>query len=265
MARKRTGFYNTIEYIGPRPQKPKRPNIFGGWVILAIAGGIAFWFGKPLVQSLQAAREGTSAEDRNLLIASLESSTEPGDQLAAIAISHSREEVTYDTSYYEIQFPGGDIPRARGRAEDVIIRCYRDLGIDLQKEVNADITSNFGIYPKNWQATQPDPNIDHRRAENLHFFFGRKGQTLANTRNPSDYKPGDIVVWSLSGGRTDIGIVVPNPTGKSSEPWIVHNNGAGVRWESGLFDQVIVGHFRYLPESRQAALRDTAEKKADNF
>ena len=92
MARKRTGFYNTIEYIGPRPQKPsKRPNIFGGWVILAIAGGIAFWFGKPLVQSLKAAREGTSAEERNLMIASHESSSNPGDQQAAIAISQSSE------------------------------------------------------------------------------------------------------------------------------------------------------------------------------
>ena len=37
MPRSRSGFYSTIEYIGPRPQKPKRPNIFGGWVIILIA------------------------------------------------------------------------------------------------------------------------------------------------------------------------------------------------------------------------------------
>lgn len=265
MARKRSGFYNTIEYIGPRPQKPKRPNIFGGWVILAIAGGIAFWFGKPLVQSLQAASAGTSSEERNLVISELSSSTDPGDRLAAIAISHSLEEVTYDGSYYKIDFPGGDIPPSRGKSEDVIIRCFRRLGVDLQKEVNEDMTANFRLYPQNWQASGPDTNIDHRRAENLHFFFGRKGRTLENTRNPAAYKPGDIVVWSLSGGRTDIGIVVPNPSGKTNDPWVVRNNGSGVKWESGLFDQVIVGHFRYVPQTRETAARDAEEKEPDTF
>ncbi|MEY3895092.1 MAG: hypothetical protein RLZZ214_611, partial [Verrucomicrobiota bacterium] len=47
MPRPRPGFYSTIEYIGPRPQKPKRRNFFGGWVIIVIALGMAFWFGRP--------------------------------------------------------------------------------------------------------------------------------------------------------------------------------------------------------------------------
>lgn len=265
MARKRNGFYNTIEYIGPRPQKPKRPNIFGGWVILAIAGGIAFWFGKPLVQSALASGNGTSSEERNLVISALSTSLDPGDRLAAIAISHSQEDVSFDASYYKIDFPGGDIPPTKGKGEDVIVRCFRRLGLDLQKEVNEDMAANFSLYPQNWQATAPDPSIDHRRAENLHFFFSRKGDSLPKSRNFADYKPGDIVFWGLSGGRTDVGIVVPNPTGKDGDLWVVRNNGAGVKWESGLFDQVIVGHFRYLPKTRETAAREAAEKEVETF
>lgn len=253
MARKGSGFYSTIEYIGPRPQKPKRPNIFGGWVILVIAGGIAFWFGKPLVQSLQAAQNGTSQEDTNTVIARLSESSAPGDRLAEVAISHSRESVTFDSSYYKIDFPGGDVPANKGKAEDVIVRCYRRLGVDLQKLVNQDMSDNFQDYPPLFAATAPDPNIDHRRAQNLQRFFSRNGQKLANTRNPADYLPGDVVVWALSNGRTHIGIVVPNPSGKKNDPWIVHNNGEGVKWESGLFESTITGHFRYSPKSAETA------------
>jgi uncharacterized protein YijF (DUF1287 family) len=245
MARNRSGFYSTIEYIGPRPQKPKRPNIFGGWVILVLAGGIAFWFGKPLVESLKAAQNGASLEEVNLVITALSTSENSGDRLAAAAISHSRESVAFDGSYYKIDFPGGDVPANKGNAEDVIVRCFRRLGVDLQKEVNDDMTANFRLYPQLWEATAPDPSIDHRRALNLRTFFSRHGETLVNSRNPADYLPGDVVVWGLSTGKTHIGIVVPPATGKTGDPWIVHNNGAGVKWESGLFDYQIIGHYRY--------------------
>lgn len=253
MARKRPGFYHTIEYIGPRPQKPKRQNFFGGWVILALAGGIAFWFGKPLVQSLNAAQNGASAAASDTVISRLGASARLGDRLAAVAISHSYENVTYDSSYYAIEFPGGDVPANKGKAEDVIIRCYRRLGIDLQKEVNEDMSANFGLYPTLFNATAPDPNIDHRRVQNLHRFFSRHGESLSNSRNSSHYEAGDIVIWSLSSGKIHIGVVVPSPNGKNTEPWIVHNNGEGVKWESGLFDYTIVGHFRYAPKSAETA------------
>ena len=253
MARNRSGFYSTIEYIGPRPQKPKRPNIFGGWVILAIAGGLGLWFGKPLVHSLQAAQNGASLEETNSVISRLSASAIPGDRLASIAISHSHEAVAFDASYYKIDFPGGDVPANKGKAEDVIVRCYRRVGVDLQKEVNEDMTRNFQDYPQLFGATAPDPNIDHRRAQNLHKFFSRNGEKLENTRDPADYLPGDIVVWSLRSGSTHIGIVVPNPSGKSGDPWIVHNNGSGVKWESGLFDSTITGHFRYTPHPQETA------------
>jgi uncharacterized protein YijF (DUF1287 family) len=181
------------------------------------------------------------------VITALSASENSGDRLAAAAISHSRESVAFDSSYYKIDFPGGDVPMNKGNAEDVIVRCFRRLGVDLQKEVNDDMTANFRVYPQLWEAAAPDPSIDHRRAPNLQRFFSRHGETLENTRNPADYRPGDVVIWGLSTGKTHIGIVVPPATGNGGDPWIVHNNGAGVKWESGLFDYQIIGHYRFAP------------------
>jgi len=245
MARSRSGFLSTIEYIGPRPQKPKRPNIFGGWVILVIAIGMGFWFGKPLIPFLKATQVSASIEHADLLIASLEHSDVPGERLAAAALSHSGEAVSYDPSYYKIDYPGGDVPPGKGVAADVIVRCVRKLGIDLQQLVHEDISSNFRLYPQLWNATAPDKNIDHRRVANLQRFLSRSGETLGTSRNKSEYLPGDIVVWALANADTHIGIVVPGPGDHSNEPWIVHNAGAGVKWENSLFDYQILGHYRF--------------------
>jgi uncharacterized protein YijF (DUF1287 family) len=251
MARARPGFYSTIEYIGPRPQKPKRPNFFGGWVIVVIAAGIACWYGRPLVPFLKAANEGGSTERAALLISSLEQSGTPGDKLAAAALAHSSDHVVFDPAYYKISYPDGDVAPGKGAAADVIIRCFRKLGIDLQKEVHEDMTGHFRLYPQLWGASVPDPNIDHRRVSNLQRFFERKGQTLTPSRNPVDYRPGDIVIWSLANADQHIGIVVPGPGNLGSQSWVVHNMGAGMQWENVLFDYKIAAHFRYpSPEGK---------------
>lgn len=245
MARQRPGFYSTIEYIGPRPQKPKRPNIFGGWVIVVIAVGIACWFGKPLVPFLKAAQEGASTEQADLLISSLGDSGKPGHLLAAAAIAHSREDVAFDPSYYKIPYPNGDVAPGKGNDADVVIRCFRKLGIDLQKEVHEDMAAHFRLYPQLWGALAPDASIDHRRVANLQRFFERKGEALPVSREASDYQPGDIVIWSLANADQHIGIVVPGPGNRGGEPWVVHNMGSGVKWEGVLFDFKISAHFRY--------------------
>jgi uncharacterized protein YijF (DUF1287 family) len=245
MARQRTGFYNTIEYIGPRPQKPKRPNFFGGWVIVVIAVGVATWFGRPLIPLIKAAQAGPTMEQASVLISSLESSGNFSRQLAAAALAHSGDSVTYDPAYYQIAYPNGDVAPGKGVAADVIIRCYRKLGIDLQQEVHEDMAEHFKLYPQLWNASGPDTNIDHRRPANLQRFFERNGQTLTASRDANDYKPGDIVIWSLADATKHIGIVVPGPGDHANEPWVVHNIGAGVKWENALFDFAIEGHFRY--------------------
>lgn len=247
MAHSRSGFYTTIEYIGPRPHKPKRRNFFGGWVIIAITLGMGFWFGKPLL-SLKG--EETSPEQASLLISSLHELNTFGGGLAAAALAHSGESVSYDPAYYKIAYPDGDVPSGKGVASDVIIRCFRKMNVDLQVLVHEDMKENFRLYPQLWNAPMPDTNIDHRRVANLQRFFERNGETLAASRSASDYRPGDIVVWSLANAETHIGIVVPGPGDRAGEAWVVHNIGAGLKWENVLFDYSIERHFRY---SREAA------------
>jgi len=259
MPRQRPGFYQTIEYIGPRPQKPKRRHFFGGWVILVIAIGIGWWFGRPLVPMLKATQEGTTSEQALLLISDLHRAGEQGTALAAIALAHSSEDVVYDHSYYKIDFPNGDIAPGKGSAADVIIRCYRALGIDLQREVHEDMKHNFRLYPQLWGATAPDTNIDHRRIPNLERFFERHAQMLTPTRDPANYRFGDIVVWSLANAEKHIGIVVPGPGRRASEPWIVHHKDTVIRWEDALFDFKIESHFRYPYPGELAAMPLTGE------
>ena len=251
MPRSRSGFYSTIEYIGPRPQKPKRRNFFGGWVIIAIALGMGFWFGRPLIPFLKAAQEGATMEQAALLIPSLEKSKSFGNGLAAAALAHSGAAVTYDPAYYKIAYPNGDVPPNKGVAADVIVRCYRNMGMDLQVLVHEDMTESFRGYPGLWGASAPDTNIDHRRVANLQRFFEHKGQTVSPSRNAADYRPGDIVVWELGDAEKHIGIIVPGPGDRAGEAWVVHNMGAGVKWENILFDYKILSHFRFPAEEEQ--------------
>jgi len=249
MARSRPAFHSTIEYIGPRPQKPKRRHFFGGWVILVIALGVGSWFGRPLVPFLKATQQGPSLEEAGLLISSLEQSHEPGLRLAAASLSYSNEHITYDAAYYKLPYPKGDIASNKGSAADVVIRCCRELGIDLQLEVHEDMSKHFRSYPQLWGALAPDSSIDHRRIANLERFFERKGRIITPSREPADYQPGDIVVWSLANAEKHIGIVVPGPGKRANERWVVHHKDTVVKWEDVLFDYKIDGHFRFPVES----------------
>ena len=135
--------------------------------------------------------------------------------------------------------------KAKGVCTDVIIRAYRSIGIDLQKEVHEDMKANFSVYPKNWGLKTTDKNIDHRRVPNLMTFFKRKGAEKPITNNANDYLPGDIVSWNLGGVITHIGIVVNKKSRDGKRYLIVHNIGAGQVLEDCLFDFKIIGHYRY--------------------
>lgn len=242
----RSGYYSTIEYIGPRPKKPKKPSFFGGWVIVAIALAAGVFFAKPLISGLVAAQTGPTLEQSELLINELKTSDLVGDRLAAEALSYANRGVTYESSYYEIDYPNGDISPSKGMAADLIVRCYRGIGVDLQQLIHEDKSLDNRVYPQLWSSSAPDKNIDHRRVPNLQRYFSRHGQVLKNSRDIKDYHVGDIVVWALPNAEIHIGIVVPSPEGKASSPWVVHHPAYDtVKWENSLFDYQILGHFSY--------------------
>ncbi len=166
-------------------------------------------------------------------------------RLADSAVTLIRQSVLYDPSYSRIEYPGGDVPADRGVCSDVVIRAYRKLGIDLQKEVHQDMRDHFNLYPDKWGLPGPDKNIDHRRVPNLMVFFSRKGHTLPLSREPGDYLPGDLVCWDLGNGITHIGIVVRKTSPDGRRNLIVHNIGGGQVLADCLFDFEIIGHYRY--------------------
>jgi len=167
------------------------------------------------------------------------------DQLSEAAVKLTDHQVLYDPGYYSLEYPGGDVPSDRGVCTDVIIRSYRKLGIDLQKEVHEDMVVNFSKYPAYWGLTRTDTNIDHRRVPNLMTFFKRQGTPKPISVKPEDYLPGDIVFWNLGRGISHVGIVVNKRSPDDERYLVVHNIGGGQVVEDCLFDFEIIGHYQF--------------------
>jgi uncharacterized protein len=168
------------------------------------------------------------------------------------AIERTRHTVRYDSAYVKIPYPNGDVPDGTGVCTDEIIRIYRALSIDLQKEVHEDMVRNFSAYPnqRRWMLAHTDSNIDHRRVPNLMVFFSRQGQSLGATARAADYLPGDLVTWDLGGNIPHIGMVVDRKSAQSGRNLVVHNIGRGPQMEDVLFNWKITGHFRYFGPAR---------------
>lgn len=167
------------------------------------------------------------------------------EKLSNAALDLTKQNVVYDPAYFKINYPNGDVPSGKGVCTDVVIRAYRKLKIDLQKEVHEDMKANFEKYPKNWQLKGPDKNIDHRRVPNLMVFFTRFGKVKPISTKNDDYSPGDIICWNLGGGITHIGLVVNKKSTDQKRYLIVHNIGAGQVLADCLFEYKIIGHYQY--------------------
>jgi len=166
-------------------------------------------------------------------------------RLSNAAIALTNDEVAYDPSYFSIDYPNGDVPKGKGVCTDVVIRAYRKLGIDLQKEVHEDMKAYFDVYPKLWGLTKTDKNIDHRRVPNLMTFFERHGHVKPLSQKASDYTPGDIVAWNLGGATTHIGVVVNKKSVDGQRYLISHNIGNGQELSDCLFSYKIIGHYSF--------------------
>jgi uncharacterized protein YijF (DUF1287 family) len=131
-----------------------------------------------------------------------------GDQFfrafVVAAIERTHHVVHYDPAYLQIPYPGGDVPAATGVCTDEVIRAYRAVGVDLQKEVHEDMLVHRSAYPRKWVTSRGhgegiDTNIDHRRVPNLMVFFSRKGQNLQLSNQANDYDRAISVTWKPRG------------------------------------------------------------------
>ena len=71
-----------------------------------------------------------------------------GADIVAAARSQIGVTVKYAPAYEAIEYPNGDVPRARGVCTDVLIRALRDSrGIDLQPLIYSDMKWHRWAYP----------------------------------------------------------------------------------------------------------------------
>jgi uncharacterized protein len=166
---------------------------------------------------------------------------------AAPLVEKAKEQIgvttSYDPAYKKMAYPGGDVPKESGVCSDVVVRAFRGLRIDLQKEVHEDMTRAFDQYPRKWGLKRPDSNIDHRRVPNLMSYFQRQGWAVSSSKDAGDFKAGDVVAWDLGSAVTHIGIVSDRRSAEST-PLVIHNIGRGVQEEDILFRYEIIGHYR---------------------
>jgi uncharacterized protein YijF (DUF1287 family) len=167
-------------------------------------------------------------------------------KLSKAAIEHTHQKVTYDGRYFEIAYPGGDVPDSIGVCTDVIIRVYRKFGIDLQKLIHEDMVKNKTAYDKRRKTPKLNASIDHRRTPNMQTFFTRQGAKLSVTNNDADYRPGDIVFWDVANGH--VGFVTHEKVPGTTRPYVVHNIGAGNKKEDFLYGAKLLDHYRWKPK-----------------
>jgi len=132
----------------------------------------------------------------------------------------------------------GDVPKTIGVCTDVVIRAYRELGIDLQELIFKDMMSHPEYYNE-----KANRYISHRRVPNMKSFFERHGEIRILGKQNKYYFPGEIVTWKV-GINNHIGIVV-DKIGPSGNYMVVHNIGSGQNMDDCLFDWTITGHYVY--------------------
>ncbi len=154
-------------------------------------------------------------------------------KLVKAAHARTKHVVIYNPKYFAIPYPGGDVPAHFGVCTDVIIRAYRDVGIDLQKQVHRTMGG--------------DRSIAHRRVRVMRKFFAKKGASLKVSQNPQDYKPGDLVSYHIPNAvfSQDHIAIVSDKRGISGNLMIVHNIGLGPKLDDDLMSYKITGHYRY--------------------
>lgn len=185
-------------------------------------------------------RGGTMAPGQ---VSVVDSATPEAHQLAEAAEAQAGVTTEYDAAYVQLDYPGGDVPMRTGVCTDVVVRAFRELGVDLQVEVHEDMSAAFADYPQRWGLAGPDSNIDHRRVPNLSTYFTRQGMAVPVTESGQDYLPGDVVTWSVM-GKPHIGIVATRVAPGGDRWCVAHNIGGGVKVQDFLFAYPITGHFR---------------------
>ncbi len=182
-------------------------------------------------------------------------------ELARLLVKGARQSLDraprYDPAYVELAYPGGDPPRDRGGAVDLVVRAFRHAGVDLQQVLHEDLLAAPGTYP----IQEPDPSIDHRRIRNLVTLFERRAASLSAAPG-GDWAPGDVVFWDPNshGAAGHVGLV-SDQVGPSGHLLVVHHHRPSEEFagtpsiDDVLFRWPVVGHYRWPQDGAGADRR----------
>ncbi len=146
----------------------------------------------------------------------------------------------YDASYYS----EGEPPKGKSACVDVVYYAFLKIGVNLRDEVDRDIRANPSIYP-----ARGDYAINHRRCPNLIVWFKAFSENLTKKtekKNLAEWKPGDVVFWSLTndGVADHVGVISEVKTDEGV-PLVIHQFPPSCKEEDVLNRWTIMGHYRY--------------------
>lgn len=109
----------------------------------------------------------------------------------------------YIMEYQVLTYPAGDVPVRTGVCTDLVIRAFRNAGLDIQQMLHEDRKAHPEAYPTQiWENKRPDKNIDHRRCQNLIVWFRRHTRALTpqtDLAHLGQWQPGDVVFYVKPG------------------------------------------------------------------
>lgn len=149
-------------------------------------------------------------------------------RVVACAEAQVARGVRFATTYPAVSYPWGDVPDHQGTSADLIVRCLRAAGLDLQQLIQIDRKAHAANYPLHlWAQRAANRSIDHRRMPNLFAFaqayFEPASVELDTVEAAAAFLPGDIVFWAEGGPRGFPGHagVVIDRRGPDGIPWAV--------------------------------------------
>ncbi|MGM0578147.1 MAG: DUF1287 domain-containing protein [Myxococcota bacterium] len=244
-------------------------------VLLALAGGVGWlWYSvfSPLFEDPRdwVARERAFRRALNEVLTGDEGESPappelpdwpaPGDvgaRLVICAEAQVARGVRVSGGYHAMDYPWGDVPAHLGASSDLVVRCLREVGIDLQQMIHLDRVGHPRRYPLHlWANKRPDTAIDHRRLPNLWTFLETFGEThgvrVDSMDRRADFLPGDLVFWTAaSGGEypTLAGIVLDRRDVEGT-PLVatLHPDDGHVGDHHRLTDWTVTGHVRARPD-----------------
>jgi uncharacterized protein YijF (DUF1287 family) len=184
----------------------------------------------------------------------IEAPKAPSQLIVEGARREAEHQTPYVMEYHVIPYPGGDVPADTGVCTDLVVRAFRNAGIDVQKLLHVDRAAHPEVYPTQiWAYKRPDANIDHRRCQNLAVWFRRQAKSLAietDAAHLAQWQPGDVVFYVRSGASDPWHVAVVSERKDADGMPLIIDSYPPATSETHRLDtwSPIHSHFRYPSE-----------------